>query len=362
LNATYAVDPDITLAVTLPGTFYCDEATMALSRKQVFARTWQWLGDTADVAQPGSVSPRDLLAGLLDEPLLLSRDGAGMLRCLSNVCTHRGNVLVNAPCHAEEIRCSYHARCFDLAGHMTRSPGFECAKNFPSAADDLPRAQLGLLGPHAFASIDPAADFEAFFGALRERVGWMPLERFIHDPSRDRDYHVASHWALYVENCLDGFHLPYGRPVPDDADDRERRCELFRYGGLQSVIAREGDDVFELPAASPDRGHHIAAYCFWVFPNVMLDFFPWGLSLNVVLPLGPWRTRVARRAYLWPDRQPNTCVDGSHEQAEMDLEALVEQLQRGMRSQWFRGGRYSPTRERALHHFHRLLCEFMSAE
>ena len=68
---------------------------------------------------PGSLSPREMLAGHLDEPLLLARDAAGELRCLSNVCTHRGNILVQRACRAEQIRCSYHSRRFDLDGRMT---------------------------------------------------------------------------------------------------------------------------------------------------------------------------------------------------------------------------------------------------
>src|SRR5215813_12283325 len=118
----YAVDADITVASTLDPSFYCDEAVYALSRERVFARTWQWIGDLSDVMQPESLAPRNLLPGLLDEPLVLVRDASGVLRCLSNVCTHRGNLLVKAPCTAAQIRCGYHSRRFDLAGRMRFMP------------------------------------------------------------------------------------------------------------------------------------------------------------------------------------------------------------------------------------------------
>jgi choline monooxygenase len=127
----FAIDPDVTLARTLPSAFYLDPAIHLLTRERVFARTWQWLGDLGDVDVPGSLSPREMLPGHLDEPLLLARDATGALRCLSNVCTHRGNVLVRERCRAEQIRCSYHSRRFDLAGRMTFMPGFERAQNSP---------------------------------------------------------------------------------------------------------------------------------------------------------------------------------------------------------------------------------------
>ena len=72
-----SVEPDIARARTLDPVFYSDPRRYAAARERVFARTWQWLGDLDDVALPQSLSPRDLLPGLLDEPLLLARDARG---------------------------------------------------------------------------------------------------------------------------------------------------------------------------------------------------------------------------------------------------------------------------------------------
>jgi len=46
-------------------------------------------------------------------------------------------------------------------------------------------------------------------------------------------------------------------------------------------------------------------------------------------------------------------------QVELEDEAIVAAVQRGVRSRFYRQGRYSPARERGTHHFHRLVCEFM---
>ncbi|HEX5129642.1 MAG TPA: Rieske 2Fe-2S domain-containing protein, partial [Usitatibacter sp.] len=142
-STEYAIEPDIAVARTLPGSFYSDAAAFARMRERVFARSWQWLGTLDPVAEPESLAPRTLLPGFLDEPLLLSRDAQGLLRCLSNVCTHRGNILVGAACRAKQIRCGYHSRRFDLAGRMTFMPEFRDAQGFPSPADDLPQVAFG---------------------------------------------------------------------------------------------------------------------------------------------------------------------------------------------------------------------------
>src|SRR5689334_10493107 len=226
----FTVDPDITLARTLPSDFYLDPAVHALTRERVFARTWQWLGDLADVAAPRSLSPREMLPGHLDEPLLLARDAAGALRCLSNVCTHRGNVLVRERCRAEQIRCSYHSRRFDLDGRMTFMPGFEQARDFPGPSDHLPQVPFGDFAGQAFASLAPAAPFEAFFAEVGARVAWLPLGALRHDPARDRDFEIAAHWALYVENYLEGLHIPFLHPGLNQVLDMDGyEYQLGRY-------------------------------------------------------------------------------------------------------------------------------------
>ena len=110
MSARYAVDADIARASTLPAAYYRDATAWDATRERVFARTWQWLGGLDDVAAAGSLSPREMLPGHLAEPLLLARDAGGELRCLSNVCTHRGNILVGEACRAKQIRCGYHSR------------------------------------------------------------------------------------------------------------------------------------------------------------------------------------------------------------------------------------------------------------
>jgi choline monooxygenase len=359
--SAYSVDPDITVASTLDSAFYRDEATYALARERIFARTWQWIGDLADVAESGSLSPRALLPGLLDEPVLLSRDGAGTLRCLSNVCTHRGNILVRAPCSAvEQIRCGYHSRRFDLSGRMTFMPEFTDAKNFPSASDNLRQVHFAAWANHGFAALDPAAPLEAFFGDIVARLTALPLERFRFDPEHSRDYAINAHWALYVENYLEGFHIPFVHAGLNRVVDYGSYAdELFRYATLQLALAKEGEAAFDFLPDAPAHGRRVAAYYAWIFPNLMLNFYPWGLSLNRVVPEAIDRTRIEFRAYVWDKAKLGEGAGGALHDVELEDEAIVEAVQRGVRSRFYRRGRYSPTRERGTHHFHRLLCKFM---
>ena len=354
----YAVDPDITVASTIDARFYSDEEAFALARERIFARCWQWIGDLADVAESGSLAPRALLPGLVDEPLLLARDAEGRLRCLSNVCTHRGNILVKEKrANARDIRCGYHSRRFDLAGRMIFMPEFAEAKNFPSPADDLPAVPFAAWGHHGFAALDPIAPLEAFLGDVTARLPLLPEDHLRADPESSRDYVVHAHWALYVENYLEGFHIPFVHPGLNQAVDYASYAdELFRYSSLQVARARSDEAAFE-PTAGQER---IAAYYAWIFPNLMLNVYPWGLSVNRVVPEAVDRTRVEFRTYVRDEARRGSGAGGALHEVEMEDEAIVEAVQHGVRSRFYERGRYSPTRERGTHHFHRLLCEFMA--
>jgi choline monooxygenase len=203
------VEPRIEHARTPEARFYLDGAVFDAVRERVFARSWQWLGMLDDVRERASLAPRTLLPGLLDEPVLLARDALGTLRCLPNVCTHRGHLLLDAPCaKARDIRCPYHSRRFDLDGRMVFMPGFEGVPDFPGENDHLRALPLATLGGHAFAALDPMMGFDALTAPLHRHLPALDWAAMVHDASRDREFTFDAHWALYVENYLEGLHSP----------------------------------------------------------------------------------------------------------------------------------------------------------
>jgi choline monooxygenase len=92
----------------------------------------------------------------------------------------------------------------------------------------------------------------------------------------------------------------------------------------------------------------------------MINAYPWGLSINLVQPLAPDRTRVAFRSYVGDRTLLDRGAGAALDRVEHEDEAIVEAVQRGGRSRLYRGGRYSPSREQGVHHFHRLLCAFLA--
>ncbi len=353
------IDPDIRRSPTLPGWAYHDPALHEQVIERVLARSWQLLEGAERVRAPGHVLPLTLLEGSLDEPVVLVRGEDSQLRCLSNVCTHRAALVVEGEGHHRSLRCRYHGRRFGLDGCLLSMPEFEGVEGFPTKDDDLPRLALESWGPFSFASLDPAMPLAEWIGPVRERTDWMPLERFRPDPASAQDYLIEANWALYVDNYLEEFHIPYVHvaSLAGTLDYDSYRTERFRWGNLQFGLGKAGEGTFRLPAGHPDEGQPVAAWYFWLFPNLMLNFYPWGLSVNVVQPLGPTRTRVSFRSWVWREELRGEGAGADLHRVEMEDEEVVESVQRGVRSRLYRSGRFSPRREVGTHHFHELLAE-----
>lgn len=352
------VDADISRAETLPGFVYRDPAIYETQRECIFASSWQFLGDAKLVNVPGQVHPLTLLEGCLDEPLVLTRDHDDAVHCLSNVCTHRSNLVVEGPCAGERhLRCRYHGRRFGLDGKFQFMPEFEQTCDFPTERDNLPRVPLQQWGPFLFASINPSISFTELVEPMRARLSWLPLHEFQLDASRSRDYLVQANWALYCDNYLEGFHIPYVHADLTGAlDYGQYSTEVFDWCNLQLGIAGKGEPTFDLPKSSPDYGKQVAAYYWWVWPNMMFNFYPWGLSVNIVKPLAADRTRVSFLAYVWDESKLAIGAGAELDRVEREDEEIVEAVQRGVRSRLYHTGRYSPVREQCVHHFHRLMA------
>ena len=335
----FDIHSDIRYAWTLPSRFYTDASYFELSKEKIFARSWHFLGRGDEFE---TLRPVTLLPNFLDEPVLLSRSN-GSISCLSNVCTHRGKILIEESCRANLIRCGYHGRRFSLDGKFMSMPEFEGVENFPGPSDNLHRYELSTCGGFLFSAIDPLSDLSSFVGSttsMFDKVNESPLRL-----KETTEYSVNCHWALYCENYLEGFHIPYvHKGLNEIVDYGTYSTETFRYSSMQTGYDENGE---------------VAGQYVFVFPNLMFNFYPWGVSVNVVEPISPTRSNVRFLSYVSDESKLQTGAGGDLHRVELEDEAVVESVQKGIRSRFYDRGRYSPTREQGTHHFHRLIAEFM---
>jgi choline monooxygenase len=357
--STFFIDKNIAKAKTLDTDYYTSENYYQQSKEKIFAPSWQFVGDTHKVAQAGSAYPFILLEKYLNEPLLLTRDKDNSLHCMSNVCTHRGNLLVYEACKLHTIACKYHGRQFSLKGKFMSMPQFKEVENFPTEADNLYPLSLYQWGNLLFTSLDPKIKPELFFAEMQKRIDWFPMDKLKLRTDLSKDYNVEASWALYCENYLEGFHIPFVHPTLNEVlDFGDYTTEIFKYSNLQLGIAKAGESCFNLPKTSPDYGKNIAAYYFWVFPNMMFNFYPWGLSINIVQPTSVSQCKVSFLTYVSDESKLNSGAGNGLDDVEHEDEEVVQNVQKGIRSRFYEHGRYSVTREQGTHHFHSLIAEF----
>lgn len=357
----FFIDKDISKAKTISTEVYKSADVYKLFIEKIFANSWQFIGDSDLLNNQNNCHPFTLLEGSLNEPLLLTKDENKKIHCLSNVCTHRGNILAYEPCNTKSLICKYHGRVFNINGKFKSMPEFKEVKNFPKESDNLFELPIFNWNKFMFTSLNRKYKPEMFFKDMVKKMNWLPIEEFKFRSDLSKDYFINANWALYCENYLEGFHIPFvHESLNAIVDFSDYTTELYYpFSNLQLGVSRKGESSFNLPKTSDDFGKNIAAYYFWIFPNMMFNFYPWGLSINIVRPIDVEKTKVSFLTYVWKENLRNIGAGGDLDKVEMEDEEIVLNVQKGIKSRHYKHGRYSVTREKGTHHFHSLLSKFL---
>src|SRR5579884_2184932 len=352
---------DIASAATIPASWYTDPGFLEQEKESIFWRTWQPVAHAARVAAPGYWQAGEITG----EPCAVVRGGDGVLRAFSNVCRHRASTILEGHGCSKSLRCPYHAWTYSLEGALLVAPEFEDVENWDRADVRLPEMPLETWGPFVFVNVDgQAPPLSEFLGDIPARVTQLgcPVDQ-LHFSYR-RDYLIKCNWKVYIDNYLEGYHLPAAHPsLFRELDYNNYRVETFRYYSSQHAPIRPPHPKHDEPRryTSADAGNR--ALYFWIFPNFMLNVYPDNLSSNIILPVGhdqtltifEWFTYAADGAA--KEIHPET-VAFSDEIQQEDIR-ICENVQRGLASRTYDRGRYSVRRENGVYHFHRLVEEFV---
>lgn len=240
-------------------------------------------------------------------------------------------------------------------------PEFQGVENFPSSCDHLSKIPLEQWSRFLFARLSGDATFGHIRNRIEERVGFLPLDQFRFAPEYTKIYAVHAHWALYCENYLEGFHIPFVH---------QELNALIDYGSYNTVCyddvviqigyGAEDSDVFDLPEDHIDAGHKVAAYYFWIYPNLMLNYYPWGLQINLIQPVAPDLTKVHFLYYMYNDSDARfESGDVMGDKVEREDEFVVEGVMQGLQSRFYQHGRFSPRREKGVHYFQSKIADVL---
>jgi choline monooxygenase len=350
-NAAAAL-PD---AYTIPAPWYTDARIARLELQNVFSRTWQAVGRTAQVEKPG----RYVTATVAGEPIVAVRGSDGILRAFYNVCRHHAMTVMNEPCgHAQHMRCPYHGWTYNLEGELRGMTEFEGVSNFDRAQNGLVPVRVEIWENFIFVNLDPhAAPLREFLGAL---VGLSkPLNfgglKFVER----RSYIQQCNWKVYVDNFLDGgYHVPHmHKGLNSVLDYTNYTIENVDRCCVQSSPVAV-DKSSEASAAATRKGDR--AYYFWQYPNFMLNWYEGYLDTNLVIPLGVDRCQVIFDFYFGDTSEAQMPYIresmGVSERVQQEDIVICDGVQRGLSSRAYQASRLSVRREAGEHLFHRLLA------
>ena len=357
----YTVTDDLARATTIPARWYLEPDFLALEKEQVFWRTWQPVARTEALARPGDYVASDLLG----EPLVITRDAEGGLRAFSNVCRHRAAPVARGKGNRRSLQCGYHGWTYGLDGQLLRAPEFEEVAEWEREQICLDPVRVEAWGPFVFVNLAAEAPpLSAVLGSIQDEVAVHGFNIANMSLVERRDYTLDCNWKVYVDNYLEGYHIPIAHPALFRELDYDRyRVETFATYSKQHAPLRPASEV---EIHDRDRRYlrteaEEQALYYWVFPNVMLNFYPDNLQINIILPLDHARTLTI---FEWYFEQPGTgpgwesmqqSIAFSDQVQQEDIE-LCEMVQQGLRSRSYHSGRFSVRRENGVHHFHTLLA------
>jgi len=341
----------IARAETSPSAGYVDPRFHALDRAAVFGSSWQLAARADQVARSGQYAT----ATIGENPIVVVRDSDGTLRAFYNVCRHRGGPLAVCDGQGTVLKCHYHGWTYRLDGSLRGVPAFDRVELFDKEDFGLVPVAVatweGLIFVHL--GVDPAP-LSTPMGGIVERIAPQRLggKRF----HRRATYDVQCNWKVYVDNYLEGYHVPHVHPELTKLYDYQLYVtEVFPWYSLQH------SPLSEQPTAYSGDGGGTAFY-YWVYPNLMLNILPGRLQTNLVQAVAPDRCRVIFD-YFYDDVSSDQARRRAEEdfmfadQVQQEDMEICEHVHRGLNSFAYDRGRYSVKYEEGVWHFHKLLRE-----
>jgi len=349
LNAIQPMDPDN--AYTLPTFMYLKEDILALENKTILEKSWQLVGHTSQLKKPGD----HIIADISNKPIIVVRNKNNQLNAFINVCRHRGGPLAYENGHSSMLVCKYHGWTYSLDGELKVAPEMESTPNFDICQFHLPKVRMAVWQDLIFVNLNPESNvpsIENILQGISENILPIRLDQMQYS-HRDL-YHIKCNWKVYMDNYLEGYHLPMVHPELNKLlDYRSYQTTLHNWYSYQFSPLEKVDNPSNFYGQG--KAHY---YC--VFPNMMLNIMPGRLQTNLITPINATETIVAFD-YYYTDLESATTkkfiqqdLALSDEIQQEDIQ-ICEQVQKGLQSGSYEKGRLNMKREKGVLHFQELL-------
>jgi choline monooxygenase len=333
-------------AVTLPAYLYHGEAALQLDQKAIFENSWQCVGHESQLKNPGDV----LVTEVAGKPILVLRDHDGSLRSFYNVCKHRAGPLVVENGNVKILSCKYHGWSYQLNGQLRSAPEMSSTPNFDKCNIQLDAIHIdtwqGFILVNLSHSHPPVGEI---FKGIHERI--TPIDLSTMQFHHCDEYLIRCNWKTYMDNYLEGYHLPHVHPGLNKLlDYKSYTTELFDWYSYQFSPLENAQSFYGTGSA----------HYFCVYPNLMLNILPGRCQLNRVLAIDHNHCKVIFD-YYYADIESKATqqmiaedLEFSDQVQDEDI-AICEKVQKGLESGAYHQGRLCVKRENGVWHYQELL-------
>jgi choline monooxygenase len=351
LNSDSLTTQPIERAFTAPSSWYTTPEFHRFDLEAVITDAWQYVGHIAQLPNVGDV----VVSSIADDPVLAVRGKDGVVRGFYNVCRHRAGPLAleSGSCERGMLQCKYHGWTYTLDGMLRGVPHWDRVDLFDKADYGLVPVALQIWQGLIFVNLsENPAPLEDTVAGIAARIAPIDLSRL--EFHRRIVYPVRCNWKAYVDNYLEGYHVPIVHPELNKVlDYAQYRTETASSYSLQY-------SPFRADADAGMYGDADRAFYYFVFPNLMLNIVGNRLQVNLVVPTSADTCDVIFDYYYADTRSPEALetIRADLEYSEVvqrEDEEICERVQIGLKSRAYHAGRYSVQREEGVHHFHDLL-------
>ena len=339
------------------GFVYTSPEVLAREKERIFLKDWLCVGRVDEFQKPGDYRA----VRLLDEPVLIVKDGDGQINAFANVCQHRGVEVASGSGSVKEFMRPYHGWLYDWQGRLVGAPYMKEAEGFDPKSCRLPRLKLDTWAGLVFVSFDQAAPpLGAFLGEMADPFEVMRQ----HDLRTAYRFEITldCNWKFIYENLLDVYHvstLHAGTIGGYYLTDRSR-FNLLPRGGFVTVYKTRTQVPGGKPLFGPipwlaDRGEDFAINGYSP-PNFSLFARCDNVNGYITWPRGPNRSTmicyhlIPPAFFDDPAYAEKIAIYREFQQRVLEEDrGMIASLQRGMHSRSFAPGPMSVL-ESAIHH------------
>lgn len=365
-TAEFAPDRSGVRVVTAPpppASSYSSARVAAAERQAVFASGWMVAGLVADVANPKTYLTTEI-AGV---PVVVTRDRAGVLHAMANVCQHRAMILKHGAGKAPNLTCPNHAWAYALDGQLTSAPRTAVEKDFTCADIRLPSYSVHEWGPLVLVNLDPRAPSPVpELERVDKTLGSANLDlATMRQTGSAIDWSIEANWKIVIENFLECYHCAWVHPDFSRVFDvSHEKYASVPHGTLlcSTSPVKESTDLQQqlLKTDGPMPDSH----WYLLFPSLTVNIYPGqgAVELTWYWPSGPDTTDARTVVFVAQDATASyeKQVTALLTQVGSEDISICESMHAGMRSGVIERARVLPRNEALLTNFHALLRERLS--